>query len=98
MAYKYNFLSYSNFCLASNSTSEIYVTASVASCSMTTGSAMCFKSVLNTVEFRDNKAISQILFTLRCHKNGVGAEKAIGLLVGRYNAFVSFSSFQRCVA
>ena len=55
------------------------MTASVASWSMTTSSSRCF----NTVEFGTNKAISKILFSLRCHKNGVGAENTIGLVVGR---------------
>ena len=59
------------------------MTASVASWSMTTSSAWCFSSVIITVEFGTNKAISEILFSLKCHKNGVGAENTIGLVVGR---------------
>ena len=61
------------------------MTASVASWSMTTSSARCFNGVIITVEFGTNKAISQILFSLKCHhsKNGVGADNTIGLVVGR---------------
>ena len=59
------------------------MTESVASWSMTTSSAKCFNSVIITVEFGTNKVISKILFSLRCHKNGVGAENTIGLVVGR---------------
>ena len=62
------------------------MTASVASWSMTTSSARCFNSVIIMVEFGTNKAISKILFSHRCHKNGVGAENTIGLVDGRYNA------------
>ena len=59
------------------------MTASVASWSMTTSSAKCFNSVIITIEFGMNKAISQILFSFKCPKNGVGANNAIGLVVGR---------------
>ena len=59
------------------------MTASVASWPMTTSSARCFNSVIITVEFGTNKAISKILFSFKCHKNGVGAENTIGLVVGR---------------
>ena len=59
------------------------MTASVASWSMTTSSARCFNSVIITVEFGTNKAISLILFSLKYNKNGVGAENTIGLVVGR---------------
>ena len=72
-----------NFAWASNSIDESYVTASVASWSMKTRSARCFNSVIITVEFGTNKAISQILFSLKCHKNGVGTKNTIGLEVGR---------------
>ena len=58
------------------------MTASVASWSMTS-SARCFNSVIITVEFGTNKAIPKIPFPLKCHKNGVGAENTIGLVVGR---------------
>ena len=59
------------------------MTASIASWSMTTSSAMCFNSVIITVELGTNKAISKILFSLKCHKNEVGAENTIGHVVGR---------------
>ena len=67
------------FCAWSNS----YETASVASWSMTASSARCFNRVIITVEFGTNKVISHILFSLKCHKNGVGGENTIGLVVGR---------------
>ena len=50
------------------------MTASVASWSMTTSSAKCFSSVIIMVLFGTNKAISHILFSLKCHKNGVSAD------------------------
>ena len=59
------------------------MTASVAWWSMTTSCARCFNTVIITVEFGMNKVISTILFSLKCHKNGVGAENTIGLVVGR---------------
>ena len=59
------------------------MTASVASWSMTTSSARCFNSVIITVEFETNKAISKIPFSLKCQKNGVGAENTIGHVAGR---------------
>ena len=59
------------------------MTASVASWSMTTSSARFINSVIVTVEFGTNKAISKILFSLKCNKNGVGAENTTGLVVGR---------------
>ena len=59
------------------------MTASVASWSVTSSSAWCFNSVIITVEFGTINAISQILFSLRCHKNGVGTDNTIGLVVGR---------------
>ena len=62
------------------------MTASVASWSMTTSSARCFISVIITVEFGTNKAFKKILFSLKCHKNGVGVENTIGHVVGRRNA------------
>ena len=42
------------------------MTASVASWSMTTSSARCFNGIIITVEFGMNKAISKILFSLKC--------------------------------
>ena len=59
------------------------MTASVASWSMTSSSARCFNSAIITVEFGTNKIISKIIFSLKCHKAGVGAENTIGLVVGR---------------
>ena len=59
------------------------MTASVASWSTTTSSARCFNSVFITVMFGTNKVISKILFSLKCHKNGIGAENTICLVVGR---------------
>ena len=59
------------------------MTASVALWSMTTSSARCFNSVIIKVEFGMNKAILLILFSFKCHKNGVGSENTIGLVVGR---------------
>ena len=59
------------------------MTASVASWSMTYSGAKCFNSDIFTVEFGTNKAISQILSSPKCHKNGVGVEDTIGLVVGR---------------
>ena len=44
------------------------MTTSVASWLMTTSSAWCFNSVIIMVEFGRNKAISKILFSLKCHK------------------------------
>ena len=59
------------------------MTTSVASWSMTTSSARCFNGDIITVEFGTNKAISDILFLFECHKNAVGADETIGLVVGR---------------
>ena len=59
------------------------MTASVASWLMTTSSARCFIRVIITVEFGANKAISDILFSPKCRKNGVDAENTIGVVVGR---------------
>ena len=59
------------------------MTESAASWTMTTSSARCFNSVIITVEFGTNKAISKILFSLKCHKDGFGAKNTIGLVVGR---------------
>ena len=44
------------------------MTASVASWTMTTSSAKCFNSIIITVEFGTNKAISKILFSLSATK------------------------------
>ena len=58
------------------------MTASFASWSMTTSSARCFNSVIITVEFGANKAISKILFSLKCVKR-VGVGNTIDLEVVR---------------
>ena len=44
------------------------MTASVASWSTTTSSARCFNSVIITVEFGTNKAISKIIFRSNAKK------------------------------
>ena len=72
-----------NSVCVSNSISVSYVTASVASWSMTTSSARCFKSEMITVELGTNKVISHILLSFKYRKNGVGAENNICLVVDR---------------